>query len=126
MKGSLAAIFFPLHGRILVGRSVVGRFLPRKKNFRGFAAKIFSAFTIEFGAHGAPYFTQPGTQGPLLYPGGAHGAPFTVGFPTKKKFTRACAREFFLSKSVFYINCFIEFSIFFILSFLYIILYKML
>ena len=38
------------------------------------------------GAHGAPYFTQPGTQGPLLYPGGAHGAPFTVGwFPYEEK-----------------------------------------
>ena len=29
--------------------------------------------------------------------------PLTVGFPTKKKFTRACAREFFLSKSVIYL-----------------------
>ena len=72
-----------------------------EKNFRGFAAKIFFRFTVEFGVPGpptlpsrgprAPYFTQEGPMGPHLR---------LVGFPTKKKFTRACAREFFLSESV--------------------------
>ena len=46
------------------------------------------------GAHGAPYFTQPGTQGPLLYPGGAHGAPPWGPFPGKK-FSRLCRENFF-------------------------------
>ena len=46
------------------------------------------------GAHGAPYFTQPGTQGPLLYPGGAHGAPPWGPFPGKK-FSQLCCENFF-------------------------------
>ena len=47
------------------------------------------------GAHGAPYFTQPGTQGPLLYPEGAHGAPLrSVSLP-EKKFRSFAAKIFF-------------------------------
>ena len=89
-------------------------FPPGKKCSRLCREKIFPLHGRVRGPMGPPTFTQPGTQGPLLYPEGAHGAPnnkkkkyiaekykFTVGFPTKKNFTRACARESFLSKSVF-------------------------
>ena len=54
------------------------------------------------GAHGAPYFTQPGTQGPLLYPGGAHGAPFYGWLPYEEKI-HARLRAWILSE---WVGCF--------------------
>ena len=54
-----------------------------------------------WGPMGPPTFTQPGTQGPLLYPEGAHGAPLR-SVSLRRKNSGAEAPEFFLSESVFY------------------------
>ena len=44
---------------------------------------------------GPPTFTQPGTQGPLLYPEGAHGAPLrSVSLP-EKNFRSFAAKKIF-------------------------------
>ena len=120
--------FFPLHGRI---RGPMGPptftqpgtqgplLLPRRgpwgplwlvslpeKNFRGSAAKIFFRFTVEFGGPWGPYFYPAGDPGPPTFTQKGPMGPPTVGFPTKKKFRRACAPDFFLSKS-FYIYIYI-------------------
>ena len=45
---------------------------------------------------GPPTFTQPGTQGPLLYPEGAHGPPYGW-FSSRIFFFAALLRIFFSS-----------------------------
>ena len=55
-------------------RQFFNMFFPGKKS--QLCCEKICRFTVEFGgAMGPPTFTQPGSQGPLLYPEGAHGAP---------------------------------------------------
>ena len=76
-----------------------------EKNFRRLCRrKFFSASRSSSGAHGAPYFYPVGDPGPPTLARRGPWGPFTVGFPTQKKFRRACAPEFFLSKSFFFIS----------------------
>ena len=54
---------------------IIKKFLPDRPPAAAVGGVPWGPLLYPEGAHGAPYFTQPGTQGPLLYPGGAHGAP---------------------------------------------------
>ena len=96
-RGPRAPYFYPegAHG------APYGCVSSRKKIFAALLRKFFSASRSSSGAHGAPYFYPVGDPGPPTFTQKGPMGPPTVGFPTKKKFRRACAPEFFLSKSVF-------------------------